>query len=629
VPDGCVRVSLCGHDGCDGFFLRLDALAMTNQPNDIHYHAVVRTPWRLSFQSSSAASVSSDFTATSSSSIRGLNSFTSKALFAFGEATLRRATAIVIQTRLRKLKSQFPHKDSYESPNLPVFYRDVLELTRPGLYNPQIRKKALRLVLGQICNGNTRHLLDYLPGWPMVEIALFLREVMLCMPSNLTSLEAFQQPMHIELMELNFESLVEVMWAVQFFAQVIVNLGDGAQAFIEAEGPDVILALNKASPPDLNFFHIHTLDGPQPYIWGNAAKILSQYPATAAHDLLAVLRKDSPSLFPTSREFVKEAKAKMKSQAKVLLMGSQESGKEALLKQIRLLSEGGFSYEETERFRVQIFNNLIHGLKDILSSHLDLSAAISPDNLRNAELLANAQDAEFFVPFPAYLREPLRKLWKDPACETWKMWNNDTLKLSYYFQHLDRLFNPSYLPNSEDILHCLYSPTAGITETVFKTADSKLIIFDIGGQNTEARKLMYPFQDVTCVVFVVDLSGYDQVQGENNNENQMQHAMNMWESITHSQWFRNNSFLLFLNNRDIFDTKIAYSDIRNHFPDYTGSTGDIYEGLEYFKSRFIQIAKDGNTKSPYVCGMTAVDTALTEMLDIVQDIALARVYQAI
>jgi len=115
---------------CDGFFLRLDALAMTNQPNDIHYHAVVRTPWRLSFQSSSAASVSSDFTATSSSSIRGLNSFTSKALFAFGEATLRRATAIVIQTRLRKLKSQFPHKDSYESPNLPVFYRDVLELTR-------------------------------------------------------------------------------------------------------------------------------------------------------------------------------------------------------------------------------------------------------------------------------------------------------------------------------------------------------------------------------------------------------------------------------------------------------------------------------------------------------------------
>jgi hypothetical protein len=123
--------------------------------------------------------------------------------------------------------------------------------------------------------------------------------------------------MHIELMELNFESLVEVMWAVQFFAQVIVNLRDGAQAFIEAEGPDVILALNKASPPDLNFFHIHTLDGPQPYIWGNAAKVLSQYPATAAHDLLAVLRKDSPSRFPTSREFVKEAKAKMKSQAKV------------------------------------------------------------------------------------------------------------------------------------------------------------------------------------------------------------------------------------------------------------------------------------------------------------------------
>ena len=87
---------------------------------------------------------------------------------------------------------------------------------------------------------------------------------------------------------------------------------------------------------------------------------------------------------------------------------------------------------------MQIFNNLIHGLKDILSSHLDLSAAISPDNLRNAELLANAQDAKSFVPFPDYLREPLRKLWKDPACETWKMWNNDTLKCTSVIQYLFR-----------------------------------------------------------------------------------------------------------------------------------------------------------------------------------------------
>jgi len=92
-------------------------------------------------------------------------------------------------------------------------------------------------------------------------------------------------------------------------------------------------------------------------------------------------------------------------------------------------------------------------------------------------------------------------------------------RLSYYFQHLDRLFNPSYLPNTEDILHCLCPPTAGITETPLKTADSDMVVYDIGGQNSEARKLMYHFQDVTCVVFVVDLSGYDQVQGEADEVN--------------------------------------------------------------------------------------------------------------
>jgi len=75
--------------------------------------------------------------------------------------------------------------------------------------------------------------------------------------------------------------------------------------------------------------------------------------------------------------------------------------------------------------------------------------------------------------------------------------------------------------------------------------------------------------------------------------------MNMWESITHSQWFRNNSFvsphsslklrililslipkLLFLNNYDIFGMKIAYSDIKNHFPVRKSSLNFIDPQLE-------------------------------------------------
>ena len=94
----------------------------------------MHTPWRQSFQSSTASTVSTgtSCTATSSSTVtvRGIGSLTGKALLAIGKATLRGGSVIAIQARLQMLKSQFPHEDSYESPNLPVTYRDVLELSR-------------------------------------------------------------------------------------------------------------------------------------------------------------------------------------------------------------------------------------------------------------------------------------------------------------------------------------------------------------------------------------------------------------------------------------------------------------------------------------------------------------------
>jgi hypothetical protein len=82
--------------------------------------------------------------------------------------------------------------------------------------------------------------------------------------------------------------------------------------------------------------------------------------------------------------------------------------------------------------------------------------------------------------------------------------------LSYYFQHLDRLFSPGYLPSAQDILH--YRSTTMLTETVFKTRDSEILLVGIGGHPLTWRKFMPLFEDVTCVVFVVDLDAYDQVE---------------------------------------------------------------------------------------------------------------------
>lgn len=81
--------------------------------------------------------------------------------------------------------------------------------------------------------------------------------------------------------------------------------------------------------------------------------------------------------------------------------------------------------------------------------------------------------------------------------------------LPYFFNDLERLFNPTYVPNEQDIVHARVR-TIGITETVFHLRDHEMLMVDVGGQKSERRKWIHCFQDVTSILFLVSLSGYDQ-----------------------------------------------------------------------------------------------------------------------
>lgn len=81
--------------------------------------------------------------------------------------------------------------------------------------------------------------------------------------------------------------------------------------------------------------------------------------------------------------------------------------------------------------------------------------------------------------------------------------------LVYFYADLDRLFDPSYVPNDQDIVQTR-SRTIGITETVFHLRDHEMMMVDVGGQKSERRKWIHCFQDVTSILFLVSLSGYDQ-----------------------------------------------------------------------------------------------------------------------
>ena len=138
-----------------------------------------------------------------------------------------------------------------------------------------------------------------------------------------------------------------------------------------------------------------------------------------------------------------------------------------------------------------------------------------------------------------------------------------------FYENLDRVFASEYIPTNQDILRCRLK-TVGIVETSFHLGPLTYRMFDVGGQRSERKKWIHCFEDVTAVLFLVAISGYDQCLVEDKDANQMQEALLLFDSICNSQWFVNTSMILFLNKIDIFKEKIKYSRVKKYFPDYQG-----------------------------------------------------------
>ncbi|KAF7310194.1 Heterotrimeric G-protein alpha subunit 4 [Mycena indigotica] len=371
---------------------------------------------------------------------------------------------------------------------------------------------------------------------------------------------------------------------------------------------------------------------------------------------------------------LKATKAKMDRETKVLLLGAGDGGKSTIQKQMRIIHNVPFSAEETEHFRQLVFDNLTRGLKTLLDALPDLRLDLIPESgysevypdgdeegragyvrhwgpgefggtviastykermvvqgletssikdgrgvsrddlVADLALIENAPDLRDGEEFPLEYLGALSRLWRDPIVkEAWAKGNQAALpeNLSYIFTALPRLFAPGYTPSTQDILHTR-ARTIGITETRFRLGEKDMIMVDVGGQKSERRKWIHCFQDVTSILFVVSLSGYDQCMVEDRSANQMQDAITIWESICHSKWFKETSVILFLNKDDIFRQKIKSSPLKKHFPEYDGPERNAEAGREFFKIKFARLARKGRGKERevYVHVTTATDTAM-------------------
>jgi len=129
--------------------------------------------------------------------------------------------------------------------------------------------------------------------------------------------------------------------------------------------------------------------------------------------------------------------------------------------------------------------------------------------------------------------------------------------------------------------------------------------------------------DVTAVLFVAAISEYDQVLYEDENTNRIVEALNLFEEICNSRWFRETSMILFLNKRDLFAEKCQKVSIAVCFPDYTGD--DSYEAGAHFIQEQFETKNRNPDKQIYTHLTCATDTEnIAVVFNAVKDIIIRK-----
>jgi guanine nucleotide-binding protein subunit alpha len=314
-----------------------------------------------------------------------------------------------------------------------------------------------------------------------------------------------------------------------------------------------------------------------------------------------------------------------RTEVKMLLLGAGESGKSTILKQMKLIHEGGYSVQEKRAFKAIVYNNLAMSSKMLVQAMEDLNIDFeNPANMEEKALVMDLPDQVSGEDFSEPVVQAISSIWKDGGTqECFKRSGRDFYLIDsakYFLDSLERIAQANFVPDDQDILRCRVK-TTGITETAFNIGDLTYRMFDVGGQRSERKKWIHCFENVTAIIFMVAISEYDQKLVEDDSVNRMQEALTLFDSICNSRWFTKTSIILFMNKIDIFREKIEDVPIEDYFSDY--HSGPDYEAAcKYFKNRFEQLNMS-ETKQIYTHYTCATDTnQIRFVMEAVNDIII-------
>jgi len=151
--------------------------------------------------------------------------------------------------------------------------------------------------------------------------------------------------------------------------------------------------------------------------------------------------------------------------------------------------------------------------------------------------------------------------------------------------------------------------------------------FDVGGSRNERKKWIHCFSDVTGLLVVFPLSAYDLKLYEDDETNRVEEALNLFDELCNSRWFRKTQIFVLLNKSDQLAEKIRKVPLSVCFPDY-GGKNTFEDAVDYIRLQLEARMHDHKQIYFYILNATDIDNTRTVMNSIFNEIVRKRLADA-
>jgi len=317
------------------------------------------------------------------------------------------------------------------------------------------------------------------------------------------------------------------------------------------------------------------------------------------------------------------AKKKVKNILRVLTLGISGSGKTTFAKQLKIITNGGFSCDEINTHKMILRQNILIGIQELSKQAEKLEEGVKGPNRKHCRYFTELPIVD--LEWDDNLAKKVKILWEDPAIQrAWKVspsYQLQMVHIDYLMQNLDRISPEDFVPTNEDILRARQRTTG--EQTLGFTIDQNLWeMTDVGGQRPERGKWekIIMGNELNAIIFFAALDEFNMVSYEDQRRTKMQISEEVFGELVGSDTLKDRpqiTLLLFLNKIDLLKQKLQKPEDRDQFkevfPDFRGDDeneeNDLKLACECFKIKFTKPYRNLEIHTHYTC---AIDTALME-----------------